>query len=113
MLLRGLSAALSQRFYSTVTLPGAEAFKHVITEKEGRIGIVRLNRPPLNPLNDELLRELGHCLEVLDDQEDVGAIILTGNEKAFAAGADIKCVFPLFFPPSFFHFYSSIFLSIF
>jgi enoyl-CoA hydratase len=57
---------------------------------EGRVAILTLNRPKaLNALNDALMDELGAALAKLDADDDIGAIILTGSEKAFAAGADI------------------------
>ena len=56
----------------------------------GKVGIVTLNRPKqLNALNDQLMNELGHALQQLDADAAIGCIVLTGSEKAFAAGADI------------------------
>jgi len=61
------------------------------TEIRDRVGLIRLNRPKaLNALNSELMAELTDALTVYDTNPDVGAIVITGNEKAFAAGADIK-----------------------
>lgn len=63
----------------------------VLTEIRGRVGIVRLNRPQaMNAFNDTMLTELFDALETFDKDENVGAMVVTGNEKAFAAGADIK-----------------------
>jgi enoyl-CoA hydratase len=63
----------------------------IVVEKDGAIALVRLNRPQvLNALNDELLTELGAELRALDDDDSCRCIVITGNEKAFAAGADIK-----------------------
>ena len=60
-------------------------------EKHGRTVIVRLNRPDvLNALNSDMMREIVTELEVLDRDPEVGCFVLTGNERAFAAGADIK-----------------------
>ncbi|GAB3189893.1 enoyl-CoA hydratase [Hydrogenophaga aquatica] len=57
---------------------------------EGRVGIVTLNRPKqLNALNDQLMNELGAALKAFDADDDIGCMIITGSEKAFAAGADI------------------------
>ncbi len=57
---------------------------------EGRVGIVTLNRPKqLNALNDQLMDELGTALKAFDADENIGCMIVTGSEKAFAAGADI------------------------
>ena len=56
-----------------------------------RTGLIRLNRPKqMNALNDQLMDELGHALLAFDADDGVGCIVITGNDKAFAAGADIK-----------------------
>ena len=63
----------------------------IIVERRGRVGIVRLNRPQaLNALNATLKNELLGAVEALDADADVGCILLTGSDKAFAAGADIR-----------------------
>jgi enoyl-CoA hydratase len=63
----------------------------IIVERRGRVGIVRLNRPQaLNALNAMLRNELLGAVEAFDADADVGCILMTGSEKAFAAGADIK-----------------------
>ena len=60
-------------------------------ETHGRVGLIRLNRPQaLNALCDQLMTELGDQLLAFDTNPGIGAIVITGNEKAFAAGADIK-----------------------
>ena len=69
-------------------------FETILTRTEGpdsrRVGIVTLNRPKqLNALNDQLMTELGHALKAFDADDTIGCIIITGSEKAFAAGADI------------------------
>jgi enoyl-CoA hydratase len=68
----------------------------IITEQHENVagtlatGLIRLNRPrQLNALNDRLMDELGHALQAFDANPAVGCIVLTGNDKAFAAGADI------------------------
>ena len=62
-----------------------------IVERRGRVGIVRLNRPQaLNALNVTLKDELLNAVEAFDADTDVGCILMTGSDKAFAAGADIK-----------------------
>jgi len=59
-------------------------------EHKGRVGLITLNRPKqLNALNPQLMQELGVALQGFDAHDDVGAIVITGNDKAFAAGADI------------------------
>jgi enoyl-CoA hydratase len=66
-------------------------YTSVLTEQRGRVGIVRMNRPEArNALNAALRSEIFEALHVFDAQEGVGAMVLTGDDKAFAAGADIK-----------------------
>ncbi|MBD1373453.1 enoyl-CoA hydratase/isomerase family protein [Hazenella sp. IB182357] len=60
-------------------------------EKQGAVGHIRLNRPDvLNALHSDLIRELADVMDRFDQDEEIRVIILTGNEKAFAAGADIE-----------------------
>jgi enoyl-CoA hydratase len=67
------------------------AYKTLIVEVEDHVALIRLHRPDaLNALNSELLGELAEALEAAQKNEKVRAIVLTGSEKAFAAGADIK-----------------------
>ena len=67
------------------------AYETLIIEHEEPILIIRLNRPnALNALNSKLLEELNNALTDADNNDSVRTIILTGSEKAFAAGADIK-----------------------
>src|SRR3954469_20875941 len=62
----------------------------ILVERRERVGLVTLNRPKqLNALNPELMQALAKALYELDADEGIGAIVITGNEKAFAAGADI------------------------
>ena len=66
------------------------AFEQIIVETRGRVGLITLNRPKaLNALNDALMTELGQALAAFDADEGIGAVVLTGGDKAFAAGADI------------------------
>jgi enoyl-CoA hydratase len=66
------------------------AYENIIVESRGRVGLITLNRPKaLNALNDALMDELGDALAGFDADEGVGAIVITGGDKAFAAGADI------------------------
>ena len=59
-------------------------------EKKGRVGLLTLERPKqMNALNPQLMQELGQALQSLDADEGIGAMVITGSEKAFAAGADI------------------------
>ncbi|MFS4439449.1 enoyl-CoA hydratase-related protein [Paracoccaceae bacterium GXU_MW_L88] len=67
------------------------AYETLITETEDAVGIIRLNRPDaLNALSSQLLGELADAVDAMDRNEKIRVIILTGSEKAFAAGADIK-----------------------
>ena len=64
---------------------------NVIAETKGRVGIMRLNRPQaLNALNRALVAELFAAIDTFEADEGIGCMLITGNEKAFAAGADIK-----------------------
>lgn len=66
-------------------------YTSILVEQRGRVGLVTLNRPQaLNALNQVLLSELVQALTAFDAEEGVGAIVLTGGERAFAAGADIR-----------------------
>ncbi len=65
-------------------------YANILVETQGKVGVIRLNRPKaLNALNDHLMDELGHALLGFDADDGIGCIVLTGSEKAFAAGADI------------------------
>ncbi len=62
----------------------------VLVETRGRVGLLTLNRPKaLNALNDQLMDQLGAALVAFDANDDIGCVVITGSEKAFAAGADI------------------------
>jgi len=67
------------------------AYENIIAEKRGSVGLVTLNRPQaLNALCDALMQEMGHALDGFEADDEIGCIVVTGSEKAFAAGADIK-----------------------
>jgi len=67
------------------------SYEMILVETVGRVGVITLNRPKaLNALCDQLMTELGDALRGFDADAAIGAIVLTGSEKAFAAGADIK-----------------------
>jgi enoyl-CoA hydratase len=67
------------------------AFETVLVETRGRVGLITLNRPKaMNALNNQLVAELGQALDAFEADDAVGAIVITGSEKAFAAGADIR-----------------------
>jgi enoyl-CoA hydratase len=66
-------------------------YQNIIVETKGRVGIIRLNRPQaLNALNKALIDELTQVIEAFDADDKIGCLLVTGSEKAFAAGADIK-----------------------
>lgn len=68
-----------------------ELIKLSKTGTKNNVGLIQLNRPKaLNALCDKLMTELANALDILENDSSVGAIVLTGSEKAFAAGADIK-----------------------
>lgn len=67
------------------------AYEHILVELRGPVGLITLNRPKaLNALCAGLIAELGEALDDMEANAEIGAIVLTGSEKAFAAGADIK-----------------------
>jgi enoyl-CoA hydratase len=67
------------------------AYENIIVETRGKVGLITLNRPQaLNALNSAVLGELLVATRAFDADDNIGAIVLTGSEKAFAAGADIK-----------------------
>ena len=67
------------------------SYDNIIVETQGRVGLIRLNRPAaLNALCDALVREMGQRLLAFDADKAIGAIVITGSDRAFAAGADIK-----------------------
>jgi len=70
-------------------------FETILLDRKDRVGIITLNRPKaLNALNSQLMREVVAAVEELEADAGIGAILLTGSEKAFAAGADIKEMAP-------------------
>jgi enoyl-CoA hydratase len=66
-------------------------YQNIAVETRSRVGIIRLNRPQaLNALNKALMAELTQAIEAFDADDKVGCLLITGSDKAFAAGADIK-----------------------
>ena len=66
-------------------------YQTIIVERDGRVGLITLNRPKaLNALNSQVMHEVVAAAQEFDNDPGIGAIVLTGSEKAFAAGADIK-----------------------
>jgi enoyl-CoA hydratase len=67
------------------------SYQHIIVETRGRVGVARLNRPAaLNALNMALIGELAAAIDGFEADQNIGCIVITGSDKAFAAGADIK-----------------------
>ncbi|OBI91931.1 enoyl-CoA hydratase [Mycobacterium asiaticum] len=78
------------------------AYETILVDREDRVGIITLNRPKaLNALNSQVMNEVTSAATELDNDPDVGAIIITGSAKAFAAGADIKEMAELTFAEAF------------
>ena len=72
-------------------MSGTPGYRNLLVERRGAVGIITLNRPQaLNALNSALITELASALDNFESDAAIGAIVLTGGEKAFAAGADIK-----------------------
>ena len=66
-------------------------YTSILVETRGRVGLITLNRPQaLNALNSQLMREVMGALEAFDKDDSIGAMVITGSDRAFAAGADIK-----------------------
>jgi enoyl-CoA hydratase len=66
------------------------SYENILVETRGRVGLIQLNRPKaLNALNDALMNEVGDALAKFDADDSIGAMVITGSDKAFAAGADI------------------------
>jgi enoyl-CoA hydratase len=67
------------------------AYENITAEKKGKVGVITLNRPKaLNALSTPLIREMAEALDGYEADDEIGCIVITGSEKAFAAGADIK-----------------------
>ncbi len=74
------------------------AYEFILAETRGKVGLITLNRPKqLNALNAQLMQELAAAMYAFDADEGIGAIVITGSEKAFAAGADIVAMKDWFF----------------
>ena len=68
-----------------------DKLENITFEKTGKIGVIRLNRPEsLNALCDNLIKELNQTLDIIEQDDQISVVVLTGSEKAFAAGADIS-----------------------
>jgi enoyl-CoA hydratase len=77
-------------------------YETILVETRGRVGLITLNRPKaLNALNSTLIGEVNAALDAFERDASIGCIVLTGSEKAFAAGADIKEMADLSFPQTY------------
>jgi enoyl-CoA hydratase/carnithine racemase len=94
MLYAATNAAAGRKFYSTEPSQQSAAYKHIIAEVRGQnknIGFLQLNRPKaLNALCAELMTELADAIQRFNKDPEIACLILTGSQRAFAAGADIK-----------------------
>jgi enoyl-CoA hydratase len=74
------------------TIPGnIMSYENIIVETRGKVGLIRLNRPQaLNALNRALIHDLTHALDAFEADANIGCMVITGSDEAFAAGADIK-----------------------
>ncbi|HEX2725104.1 MAG TPA: enoyl-CoA hydratase, partial [Beijerinckiaceae bacterium] len=78
------------------------AFETILVETRGKVGLVTLNRPQaLNALNATLVDELNAALDALEANRDIACVVITGSDKAFAAGADIKEMQDLSYPQTY------------
>ena len=69
------------------------SYQNIIVETRGKVGLITLNRPKaLNALSKELMQELAAAIDDFESADQVGCVVITGSEKAFAAGADIKAM---------------------
>ena len=69
------------------------SYDNILVETRDKVGVITLNRPKaLNALSPELMRELSSALDAFESDDNIGCMIITGNDKAFAAGADIKAM---------------------
>ena len=67
------------------------SYENILVETRGKVGLIRLNRPQaLNALNSALVRELDQAIDTFEVDDNIGCMVITGSDKAFAAGADIK-----------------------
>ena len=83
-------------------MSASTSFETIIVETHDRVGVIRLNRPQaLNAINVALIRDVGAALDAFEADAGIGCIVLTGSEKAFAAGADIKEVSSRTYPQTY------------
>ena len=91
-----LFLSVSRRAFSVAASP---AYTSILSSISGRVGIITLNRPKaLNALNSTIITELNLATAAFDKDDSIGAIVITGSDRAFAAGADIKEMAAVTFP---------------
>jgi enoyl-CoA hydratase len=74
-----------------MTVPDLKTYESILVERRGRVGLITLNRPQaLNALNRQIMLDVTDAVSVFDVDDSIGAMVITGSAKAFAAGADIK-----------------------
>jgi enoyl-CoA hydratase len=79
-----------------------KSYENIRVETRGRVGLITLDRPKaLNALNGPLIDELNHALDAYEANSEIGCVVLTGSEKAFAAGADIKQMQTMGYPQNY------------
>ncbi len=99
MLVSSFSRSLT-RFSSSYILKSQ--YDNILVEVRGKTGLITLNRPKaLNALSSPLLEDITHAARCFDADQNIGAIVITGSEKAFAAGADIKEMSTKTFPETY------------
>lgn len=99
-----LSLSVSRSFsrFSSSSSTLKSQYDNILAEVRGKTGLITLNRPKaLNALSSPLLADITHAARCFDADENVGAIVITGSEKAFAAGADIKEMSAKTFPETY------------
>jgi hypothetical protein len=85
------NAETRQRHARENARENAMSYENIVVETHGKVGLIRLNRPQaLNALNRALVGELSAALDAFEADANIGCIVITGSDKAFAAGADIK-----------------------
>ncbi|KAL0093797.1 ClpP/crotonase-like domain-containing protein [Phycomyces blakesleeanus] len=97
-ILKPLSTQTASRTFSTglalkqaASTESPKQYDNILVETKGKVGLITLNRPKaLNALSSQLFVEINEALRSFDADKDIGAMVITGSEKAFAAGADIK-----------------------
>jgi len=97
-----IGALRGSSFMSGTTKGLAMTYETIKSEIRGKVGLITFNRPDvLNAVNSTVIREVNQALDAFEADETIGAIVITGSEKAFAAGADVKEMQSLTYPSSY------------